>query len=70
MALAEDTGLLNILSVDDSATLKQINHFRNSKRITEIGVWKSSSNVATAFSRNIAVWDMNSNEKRPSCLFE
>lgn len=70
IAVAEDTGVLNILSIDDSSTLKPMNYFRHARRISEIAVFPNSSKVLCCSGVCIMAWDVNSNEKRPFYMTE
>ncbi|VEN42727.1 unnamed protein product [Callosobruchus maculatus] len=63
IAVAEDTGNLNILSVDTSQegiTLKSIASFKVIERIPQLAVWDNSNKVLCCSGRTITIADVNS----------
>nr|CAH7756251.1 unnamed protein product [Callosobruchus chinensis] len=66
IALAEDTGNLNILSVDTSQediSLKSITNIKVIERIPQLAVWDNSSNVLCCSGRAITIADVESNSE-------
>ncbi|KAJ3663662.1 hypothetical protein Zmor_007895 [Zophobas morio] len=70
-ALAEDTGLLNILSLSrENSKVESATYFRESDRIPKIAVWKNSPQVLSCSSKSVTVWDLNSTLRKPLHQFQ
>ncbi|KAJ8946008.1 hypothetical protein NQ318_023253, partial [Aromia moschata] len=70
IALAEDTGNINILSLDEDLALRPINYFKLVERIPQISVWKGSSKILSCSERSVAVWDVDSLDRKPCDKFD
>lgn len=70
-AIAEDTGVLNILSVSrETLAIESATYFRELDRISKIAVWKNSSRVLTCSKNSVTVWDINSAVRKPIHHFQ
>ncbi|XP_068910695.1 methylosome protein WDR77-like [Tenebrio molitor] len=70
-ALAEDTGVLNILSLSrENAAIESAGYFRDVDRIPKLAVWKNSSRVLTCSKNSVTVWDINSAVRKPVHNFQ
>lgn len=70
IALAEDTGNINVLSLDPDCTIRPINYFKMIERIPQLGVWKDSSKILSCSERSIVIWDVDSIDRKPYKKFE
>lgn len=65
MALAEDTGNINILAIDDDFKIRSINYFKLNDLVHQLAVWENSSNVLSCSGRSVEIWEANSSERNP-----
>ncbi|KAJ8940821.1 hypothetical protein NQ314_010579 [Rhamnusium bicolor] len=70
IALAEDTGNINILSLDEDSTLRPINYFKVIERIPQIAVWRNSSRILCCSQRSVIIWDADSIDRKPCEKFD
>ncbi|CAH1187323.1 unnamed protein product [Phyllotreta striolata] len=70
VALADDTGHLNIVSIEVDTSLRTINYFRLSNIVSELSVWDNSPRVLTAADRTVSIWDCNSADGKPLEKYE
>ncbi|XP_072388132.1 methylosome protein WDR77 [Diabrotica undecimpunctata] len=66
IALAEDSGHINILSIDEDATLRTTNYFWLCERVPEIAVWENSSRILSCAGRTVYIYDANSTNGKPT----
>ncbi|EFA08077.1 uncharacterized protein LOC655874 [Tribolium castaneum] len=65
-ALAEDTGLLNILTISrENQTIQSAGYYREIDRIPKIAVWKNSTRILTCSNKAVTIWDINSTIRKP-----
>ncbi|KAJ8979658.1 hypothetical protein NQ317_006369 [Molorchus minor] len=65
IALAEDTGNINVISVDEDLMLRSVNYFKLIERIPQIAVWNKSSRILSCSGRSVTVWDADSIDRKP-----
>ncbi|RZC33403.1 hypothetical protein BDFB_014668, partial [Asbolus verrucosus] len=71
IALAEDTGVLNILSISsDNKALESAGYFKEIDRIPKLAVWKNSTRILTCSKNAVAIWDINSTTRKPVQHFQ
>lgn len=70
IALAEDTGNINVISLDPDSTIRPINYFKVIERIPQLSVWNDSSKVLSCSDRSIMIWDIDSIDRKPCEKFE
>ncbi|XP_018576625.1 protein valois isoform X2 [Anoplophora glabripennis] len=70
IALAEDTGNINILSLDLDSTIRPINYFKMIERIPQLSVWNNSCKILSCSERSIMIWDIDSIDRKPCKNFD
>ncbi|CAH0546130.1 unnamed protein product [Brassicogethes aeneus] len=69
IALAEETGVLTILSLVDGL-LQPIKFFRHCQNIPEIATWKNAPKILTCCDKSVFVWDIDTLERKPYYKFD
>ncbi|CAH1107259.1 unnamed protein product [Psylliodes chrysocephalus] len=70
VVLADDTGHINVLSIEVDSSIRTINYFRLSNRVPQIGVWDNSNRILGASDRSISIWECNSVDGKPLKSFD
>ncbi|XP_074027796.1 methylosome protein WDR77 isoform X1 [Leptinotarsa decemlineata] len=70
IALSEDTGHINVLSLDEDNTIRTTNYFKLIERVPRIEVWNNSHRILCCSGRSVSIWDADSDHRKPLQTFE
>lgn len=68
--MAEDTGDLKILSIDEDNRIRALSYFKVMELIPQLGTWHQSKRILAASRNSISVWEADDLDKKPIELFE
>lgn len=61
--MAEDTGNINVLSIDDDCKIRSINYFKLNDQVRQLGVWDNSSKILSCSGTSIDILEANSSNR-------
>ncbi|CAH1119909.1 unnamed protein product [Phaedon cochleariae] len=70
IALAEDTGHINILSLDEDRKIRTTNYLRLGEHIPKIETWKDSNRILACAGRSVSIWEADCVERKPVEKFD
>lgn len=63
--IAEDTGNINVLSVDDDSKIRSINYFKLNDQVHQLAVWDNSTKILSCSGKSVDIWESNSCDRNP-----
>ncbi|XP_056648081.1 methylosome protein 50-like [Diorhabda sublineata] len=70
IALADDTGHINVLSIDEDNSIRTTNYFRLADRVPQVDVWDNSSRILGCGNKSIYIFDFKSSDTKPLQRYE
>lgn len=70
IALAEDTGNIKVLSIDQDRKIRTVSYFKVIEQIPQLGIWLQSKRILAASGNSVSIWEADDLDKKPIELFE